>query len=108
MRSPSCADVLSDLELADLTFGSKNWDRRRSNKASEWAVDLLEHAANHLIEDQMAEGRVYWAGALAGIELLRGAMEAVRFEATREDRSARVAASWLPKYTLARQGKADA
>ncbi|WP_263375101.1 hypothetical protein [Granulicella aggregans] len=102
---PLSSDHLSDLDLADLTFGSKNWDRRRSNQAKVWSIDCLERAANYLIEDQMSEARVYWPGAMEAVRVLQEAINAIKSEATLDERAARVAASWLPKYTLARHAR---
>ncbi len=98
-------NTLTDLEVADLTFGSKNWDRRRSNQARDWAVTCLEHAASYLIEDQMGEHRAYWPGAVEAVQVLRAMIVAIKSEATLDERAARVAASWLPKYTLARHAR---
>ena len=105
MPSSLSSDFLSDLDLADLTFVSKNWDRRRSNQARGRSIDCLERAANHLIEDQMSEARVFWPGAMDAVRLLQGAIIAIKSEATLDERAARVAASWLPKYTLARHAR---
>ncbi|WP_184219373.1 hypothetical protein [Granulicella aggregans] len=105
MPSSLSSEYLSDLDLADLTFGSKNWDRRRSNQARGWSVDCLERAANHLIDDQMSENRVFWPGAMEAVSMLREAIIAIKSESTLDERAARVAASWLPKYTLARHAR---
>jgi hypothetical protein len=105
MPSNLSFDPLSDLDLADLTFGSKNWDRRHSNQARGWAIDCLERAAHHLIEDQMSEFRVFSLGAMDAVRILREAIEAIKSEAMLDERAARVAASWLPKYTLARHAR---
>ena len=105
MPSSLSTDYLSDLDLADLTFGSKNWDRRRSNQAKVWSTECLERAANHLIEDQMSESRVFWPGAMEAVRILRDAIVEIRSETTLDERAARVAASWLPKYTLARHAR---
>ncbi len=105
MPSSLSSDYLSDLDLADVTFGSKNWDRRRSNLAKGWSIDCLERAANHLIDDQMSEARVFWPGAMEAVRILRDAIDSIKSEATLDERAARVAASWLPKYTLARHAR---
>jgi hypothetical protein len=105
MRSPVSPDLLTDLEVADLTFGSKNWDRRRSSETRRSTIAFLEHAANHLIADQMGAGRVYWPGAIDAVRILREAISEVRSEKQLDERAARVAASWLPKYTLARNAR---
>lgn len=105
MRTTLPSEGLPDLEVADLTFGSKNWDRRRSNQIKEWAVICLENAANHLIEDQMRESRSFWPGAMDAVRMLREAVVSIQSEATLEERAGRVAASWLPKYTLARHAR---
>lgn len=105
MRSPLSPDILPDLEVADLTFGSKNWDRRRTDHTKESSVACLESAAAHLIVDQMAQDRVFWPGAMDAVEILRTAIEEIKSEKVQEERGARVAASWLPKYTLARNAR---
>jgi len=105
MRSSSPSETLSDLEGDNLTFGSKNWDRRRSNLTKEWSVTCLENAANHLIDDQMGPTRAYWPGAIDAVRMLREAVAEIKSEKTLDERAARVAASWLPKYTLARHAR---
>lgn len=117
MRSPVSLDLLpdldtadldiadldiTDLDIADLTFGSKNWDRRRSGESKQASVTFLEDAANHLIADQIGPDRIYWPGAVDAVQILRGAIAEIWSERRLEERAARVAASWLPKYTLAR------
>ena len=42
---------------------------------------------------------------MEAVRLLRDAATAIRSEATLDERAARVAASWLPKYTLARHAR---
>lgn len=105
MPSSFSPEIASDLELVDLTFGSKSWDRRKLNETREWAVTCLEQAASHLIEDQMRPDRTYLPGAKDAVELLREAILAVKAEALLDQRASRVAASWLPKYTLARHSR---
>jgi len=105
MPSSLHPDTQTDLEVADLTFGSKNWDRRRSNHTRDMAVTCLEHAMDYLIEDQMGEHRAFWQGSADAVRLLRETMVAIKSEATLDERAARVAASWLPKYTLARHAR---
>jgi hypothetical protein len=105
MPSALLSELLPDLEIADLTFGSKAWDRRRSDQTKKWAEVCLDHAVTYLIEDQMSEHRVFWPGAMSAVEVLREAVAAIRSDAALEERAGRVAASWLPKYTLARHAR---
>jgi len=98
-------DPLPELDIADLTFGSKNWDRRRSSETKQSSVTFLDHAADYLIADQMAANRSYWPGAMDAVRILRDAVAEIWAEKRLDDRAARVAASWLPKYTLARNAR---
>jgi hypothetical protein len=105
MDTATPPDPAFDLEVADLSLGPKDWDRRRPDASGDWATACLEHAANHLIEDQMQPDRMFWPGAIDAVRLLRKAVLEIKAEALLRQRVNWAAAAWLPKSAMARQAR---
>ncbi len=78
------------------------WDRREHDPTEEAALDLLEHAARHLIFDQMQRHRLYDPGATDAVELLWAMMRSIREGRVARERVDRLSSVWLPQHVIAR------
>ena len=78
------------------------WDRRERDAHFAPALTFLEHAARHLIFDQMKHDRTYLPGAQDAVELLWSAMLAVEAARVTRERVERLSSIWLPQQIFAR------
>ena len=78
------------------------WDRRGTDQRSGIALNCLEHAARHLIFDQMQLDRTFVPGAGDAVRLLWDAMLAIEADRITRERIERLSSVWLPQQILAR------
>lgn len=78
------------------------WDRRDHDQRSAPALSCLDHAARHLIFDQMRPDRTYLPGAQEAVTLLWDAMLAVEAARVTRERVERLSSIWLPQQIVAR------
>ena len=78
------------------------WDRRERDAHFAPALAVLDHAARHLIFDQMRLDRTYLPGAQDAVELLWNAMLAVEAARVTRERVERLSSVWLPQQIFAR------